>query len=89
MNFSSISSPITVISPPSRARSKSAFFTSLNISVFSASRLTVSACSGGSCAPSLQYTLYPLYSLGLCEAVMFIPAVQPSSRTAKERQGVG
>ena len=41
------------------------------------------------CAPSSQYTLYPLYSGGLWLAVTTIPAVQPSVRSAKDSSGVG
>ena len=41
------------------------------------------------CAPSFQYTLYPLYSFGLWLAVMLIPAAHPSFRTAYESSGVG
>ncbi len=40
-------------------------------------------------APSFQYTLKPLYSLGLCEAVTTQPLWQPSSRMANESSGVG
>ena len=41
------------------------------------------------CAPSSQYTLYPLYSGGLWLAVILIPAIHPSFLTAKESSGVG
>ena len=41
------------------------------------------------CAPSSQYTLYPLYSGGLWLAVTTIPAMHPNSLTAKDNSGVG
>ena len=34
------------------------------------------------CPPSLQNTLYPLYSLGLCDAVIITPATAPFRRMA-------
>ena len=39
--------------------------------------------------PFPQYTLYPLYSLGLCDAVTITPAAAPSSCTAAATNGVG
>ena len=47
------------------------------------------SCGGVICAPSSQYTLYPLYSGGLWFAVILIPAIQPSFLTAYESSGVG
>ena len=41
------------------------------------------------CAPSSQYTLYPLYSGGLWLAVTTIPAIHPRSLTANDNSGVG
>ena len=41
------------------------------------------------CAPSSQYTLYPLYSGGLWLAVITIPAIQFNCLTAKDSSGVG
>ena len=51
--------------------------------------MTPLSCGGTNWPPSFQYTLYPLYSLGLCEAVKTIPKSQPNSRTAKLSSGVG
>ena len=52
-------------------------------------RLIISPSKGGtSCPPSSQYTLYPLYSGGLCEAVKTIPHWQPKCLTAKDNSGV-
>ncbi len=47
------------------------------------------SCGGTICPPSFQYTLYPLYSGGLWEAVYTIPASHPKCLTAKESSGVG
>ena len=41
------------------------------------SRMIPASCGGVICAPSSQYTLYPLYSGGLWLAVTLIPATQP------------
>ena len=41
------------------------------------------------CAPSSQYTLYPLYSDGLWLAVITIPAIHPRCLTANDNSGVG
>ena len=41
------------------------------------------------CPPNSSYTLYPLYSLGLCEAVITTPPVQFKCLTVNERTGVG
>ena len=41
------------------------------------------------CEPSSQYTLYPLYFGLLWLAVIIIPAVHPSSLTAKDSSGTG
>ena len=50
----------------------------------------MSASAGGTIwLPSPRYTLYPLSSGGLCDAVTITPAAQPNSRTAKARTGVG
>ena len=47
------------------------------------------SCGGTIWPPSAQYTLYPLYSGGLWEAVNTIPASHPKWRTAKDNSGVG
>ena len=39
--------------------------------------------------PLPQYTLYPLYSFGLCDAVTMMPAAAPFSATHVARSGVG
>ena len=83
INFSSIILSITSISfefPLNFISSNETLFISL------ISRLSI---GGTICPPSFQYTLYPLYSGGLCEAVKTIPQVQPSSFTAKDNSGVG
>ena len=41
------------------------------------------------CAPSSQYTLYPLYFGGLWLAVTTIPDIHPNFLTAKDNSGVG
>ena len=41
------------------------------------------------CAPSSQYTLYPLYFGGLWLAVTTIPDIQPNFLTANDNSGVG
>ena len=41
------------------------------------------------CAPSLQNTLYPLYSFGLWDAVIITPAVAFFVLTAKLKSGIG
>ena len=50
--------------------------------------IIASACSSAICAPSSQYTLYPLYSAGLWLAVITIPEIQFRNLTAKESIGV-
>ena len=57
--------------------------------IFSTSPMTFLSCGLTNCPPSSQYALYPLYSLGLCEAVITIPAWHFNSRIAKESSGVG
>ena len=47
------------------------------------------SCGGTSWPPSSQYTLYPLYSFGLWEAVKTMPAWHPYCRTEKLNWGVG
>ena len=50
----------------------------------------ISASAGGTIwLPSPRYTLYPLSSGGLWDAVTITPAAQPNSRIAKARTGVG
>ena len=56
---------------------------------FATSAIIPVSCGGVTCAPSSQYTLYPLYSLGLWLAVITIPAIHPSVRTANESSGTG
>ena len=47
------------------------------------------AFSSVTCPPNSSYTLYPLYILGLCEAVITIPPWQLKCLVAKESIGVG
>ena len=44
---------------------------------------------GTICPPPFQYTLYPLYSGGLWEAVNTIPQIHFNFLTAKDNSGVG
>src|SRR5262245_52482699 len=64
-------------------------FTSSTEPIFSTSLITFLSCGGTSCPPSFQYALYPLYSLGLCDAVHTTPPWQPRCRIANESSGVG
>ena len=87
--LSSISFPITWNFPLFNASSSVVVFTVERSSIARTSAVTPLSCGGVNCAPSSQYTLYPLYSGGLWLAVMLMPAMQPNSRTAKDSSGVG
>ncbi len=63
-------------------------FTSLNFN-FSISDIKKLSMGGTICPPSFQYTLNPLYSGGLCEAVKTIPHKHFNFLTAYESSGVG
>ena len=63
-------------------------FTSLNFN-FSISEINKLSIGGTICPPSFQYTLNPLYSGGLWDAVKTIPHKQFNFLTAYESSGVG
>ena len=88
-NALSTSSPITFNNPFSIA----SFLLIVGIVLYSFTSLTSliisEAIAGHTCPPSVQYTLYPLYSGGLWLAVITTPAVHPKYLTAKDNSGVG
>src|SRR5690554_7674576 len=69
--------------------SSKSLFTFVGSVTFLTSSMMAASWGGRSCPPSLQYTLYPLYSFGLCDAVMTTPAEHFKWRTAKDNCGVG
>ena len=74
------------IRPSAAASSNSACFTSLIPSISSSTRLVVSI---GASRPSSTISFKPLYSLGLCEAVISTPKCSPWSFTVCITSGVG
>src|SRR5699024_5561025 len=86
---SSISLPICTYNPFSTASFLSiVLIVEKSVILFTSSIICLSF-GGTICAPSSQYTLYPLYSGGLWLAVIITPAVHPNFLTVKESSGTG
>ena len=87
--LSSSSLPILLYKPFSTASSLLIVFISAKSFIAFTSSIIPLSIGATICAPSSQYTLYPLYLGGLWLAVIIIPAVQPNSLTVNDNSGTG